>query len=111
MNGSGRWLRQVRRAFICDPGRLWSTGELLRRVSPRGPRFDIYEYARIRRAAAIFATAIRYERRGRFSRSPGGLLWRAKDPLPPMPRTEHTGYMLPEHRRTLQKKLHGSRLT
>jgi hypothetical protein len=90
MNGPGRWRRQVRRAFLGNPSKIWGTGELLRKIKPRGP-FDVQEYARVRRAAALFADSVGYARRGRFSRAPGGILWRAKHPLPPMPKYPHTG--------------------
>jgi len=60
-----------------------------RRVWPNDVEFPSRH--RGRAAASLFADPVRYDRRGRFSKEPGGILWRAKDPLPPMPKYKHTG--------------------
>jgi hypothetical protein len=82
MNGPGRFRRRNWQAFVADPGRRWSTGELVRRARPRSSRFNRNEYTRVREIAAEFAEPVGYARRGRFSKTPGGLLWRARFPLP-----------------------------
>ncbi len=77
---SGRFQRRIRAAFIGAPDRLWTTGELVRMARPDRPRFDNHEYSRAREIAAQYADPIGYARRGRMSRSPGGLLWKKRDP-------------------------------
>ncbi len=83
MSRPGRTERRVWRAFACD-SRLWTTGELIREVLPRRSWFWNYQYTLVRRAAALFADPVGYERRGRCSKSPGGIVWQPKRPLPPL---------------------------
>jgi hypothetical protein len=66
----GRIQRQCRRATIARPGRLYTTGELVRRCFPRLTEFDRWHWATVRRGADKFLTRI--GRRGRE------LLWRAR---------------------------------
>jgi hypothetical protein len=86
VNGPGRFRRRIWQAFVASPDRLWTTGELVRRARPRSVRFNRNEYTRVRKMAAEFAEPVGYARRGRFSTMPGGLLWRARSPLPALPR-------------------------
>jgi hypothetical protein len=82
--------KKVRRAFIAHP--LRTTGELVRWVWPRRTRFHRVCYDRVRRAAAELADRVGvYLRRGRFSTTPGGTTWLARDPLPELPSKPFTG--------------------
>ncbi len=93
MNGPGRFRRRVWQAFVASPDKLWTTGELVRRARPRREQFNRNEYTRVRQAAAEFAEPVGYARRGRFSKTPGGLLWMARFPLPAPPSRPHTGHL------------------
>jgi hypothetical protein len=75
----GRVRDRVWKAFIALDGQMVSTGELVRRTWPRrqGP-FNSAEYARVRAAAAEVADVVGHDHRGRNSRVPGGLIWRAR---------------------------------
>jgi hypothetical protein len=59
----------------------WPTGELVRRCWPRKRKFDPVYYRRVRAAAAEIADIVGHEHRGRCSSSPGGLLWKLREPI------------------------------
>jgi hypothetical protein len=73
-------IKRVRRAFLA--GAVRSTGELVRWVWPRQSRFKRVQYDRVRAAARELADVVGRVHRGRSSSAPGGLIWRARDPLP-----------------------------
>jgi hypothetical protein len=80
MNARGsRVLHRVNRAFVALGDQLVATGTLVRMVWPRRSWFRPWHYQRAKRAAVeLGAEVVGHERRGRFSRSPGGLLWKLK---------------------------------
>src|SRR5262245_14199291 len=88
MNGPGRIRVRTRRAFVAAGDRLLTTRELMEWIWPRRSTFGRVHYDRARRAAREIAEPVRYLRRGRFSKAPGGLLWRLRVPQlrePPRP--------------------------
>jgi hypothetical protein len=95
-NGAGRLCLRVRRAFLGEA--TWTTGALTRRVFGRRPPFNGAEYGRIRAAAVLFADPIS------GGKLPPGIVWRAKSPVPPLPRRPHSGYLLHYHRAKLERE-------
>jgi hypothetical protein len=92
MNGPGRIRARTRRAFIAAGDRLVTTRELMAWIWPRRSTFRRVHYDRARRAAREAAEPVGYLRRGRNSKAPGGLLWRAVGPVEPAkPRRPMTG--------------------
>jgi hypothetical protein len=79
----GRVRDRVWKAFVALGGEAVPTGELVRRVWPRKRRFHTEDYRRARAAAAELADVVGHEQRGRNSSSPGGLLWRLREPIEP----------------------------
>jgi hypothetical protein len=78
MNARGSRVRhRVFRAFVAMAGQDVSTGELVRWAWPRRARFLPLHYERVRAAAAEVAEAVGHAHRGRNTRVPGGLIWRA----------------------------------
>src|SRR5215510_13492354 len=92
MNGR-RWRRQVARCFL-TAGRPVSTGELCRWLWPRRARFDSWHYAEARALARELAERGEYQRRGRWSTQPGGVVWRLKGAPEPVERAP-TGRIWP----------------
>src|SRR5262245_57140165 len=80
MNGAGRIRTRARRAMIAHGGQA-TTRQVMSWIWPKRSTFRSGDYERARKALRAFCEPVRYERRGRFSRRPGGLLWRAVGPI------------------------------
>ena len=79
MSGLGPIQRRICRAFLAHPGREFRTDELAEWCYPRlTGKPDRHHRRAIRRAADGVAVRAGRLRRGRKSRTPGGVLWKAK---------------------------------
>src|SRR5262245_49702282 len=79
MFGLGRVQRGIRRAFLAQPDRPLLTRELAEWCFPRVTKLENKHLVSICRACRRMAIVrVGREWRGRFSRTPGGVLWRTK---------------------------------
>jgi hypothetical protein len=75
-NGPGRIRIRARRAVIAGDG-IITTRQAMVWIWPRRQTFRSSHYERARKVLREFCEPIGYERRGRCSTRPGGLVWRA----------------------------------